>query len=85
MEISVSDAKGKLTDLVRRVEAGGEVILTRRGQAVARLERISKQVAPGERLAILEAARLSGRRAAIAGASAARSHDELYDDNGLPK
>ena len=37
MRISVSDAKAQLTELVRRAEAGEEVILTRHGQAAARL------------------------------------------------
>ncbi|WP_247410834.1 type II toxin-antitoxin system prevent-host-death family antitoxin, partial [Bradyrhizobium sp. 23] len=31
MRVSVTDAKGQLTDLVRRAEAGDEVILTRHG------------------------------------------------------
>ena len=37
MQISVTEAKGQLTDLVRRAEAGDEVILTRHGQAAVRL------------------------------------------------
>ena len=37
MRVSVSDAKGQLTELVKRAEAGDEVILTRRGHEVARL------------------------------------------------
>ncbi len=37
MLVSVSDAKGQLTELVRRAEAGDEVVLTRHGKAVARL------------------------------------------------
>ena len=37
MEISVTEAKGRLTALVRRAEAGDEVVLTRYGQAVVKL------------------------------------------------
>jgi prevent-host-death family protein len=37
MRVSVSDAKGRLTELVRRAEAGDEVVLTRRGQAAVSL------------------------------------------------
>ena len=37
MYIPVSEAKAQLTDLVRRAEAGEEIILTRFGHAVARL------------------------------------------------
>ena len=32
MKISVTEAKGQLTELVRRAEAGEEIILTRHGQ-----------------------------------------------------
>jgi len=34
MRVSVTDAKGQLTDLVRRAEAGDEVILTARGKGM---------------------------------------------------
>jgi prevent-host-death family protein len=39
MEISVTDAKAQLTELVRGAEAGDEVILTRHGQPTVRLVR----------------------------------------------
>jgi prevent-host-death family protein len=37
MQVSVSDAKAQLTDLVRRAEAGDEIILTRHGQPIVTL------------------------------------------------
>ena len=37
MQIAIPDAKARLTDLVRRAEAGEEVVLTRHGHAVVRL------------------------------------------------
>ena len=37
MQIAVSHAKGQLTELIRRAEAGEEIVLTRHGQAVVRL------------------------------------------------
>src|SRR3546814_3814091 len=37
MRVSVTEAKGQLTELVRRAEAGDEVILTRHGHAAVRL------------------------------------------------
>ena len=37
MRISVTEAKGQLTELVRLAEAGNEVILTRHGHATVRL------------------------------------------------
>lgn len=42
MRVSVSDAKGQLTELVRRAEAGDEVILTRRGYDAVRLVAVAK-------------------------------------------
>ena len=37
MQISITEAKGHLTELVRRAEAGDEVVLTRHGKAAVRL------------------------------------------------
>lgn len=85
MRVSVSDAKGQLTDLVRRAEAGDEVILTRHGQPAVRLVPIGEKPAGADRRRILEALRAAGRQKAIAGPDAAKSQDFLYDDTGLPK
>jgi prevent-host-death family protein len=84
MRISVSEAKAQLTDLVRRAEAGDEVVLTRHGQAVVRLVPITAAVDRESRKALLEAIRDSGRSKATAGPTAARSQDFLYGDDGLP-
>jgi prevent-host-death family protein len=86
MRISVTEAKGQLTELVRRAEAGDEVILTRHGQAAVRLVPIKKARldAPARR-ALLEAVRASGSGKARPGPAAARSQDFLYDKRGLPK
>lgn len=35
--ISVADAKSHLSEILDRVEAGDEVVITRRGKAIARL------------------------------------------------
>jgi prevent-host-death family protein len=35
--VSVADAKARLSEILDRVEAGEEVVITRRGKAVARL------------------------------------------------
>ena len=86
MRISVSDAKGQLTDLVRRAEAGDEIILTRHGQAAARLVAVKKErLSPKERRQLLESVRAEGSAKASPGPSAARSQDFLYDEYGLPK
>jgi prevent-host-death family protein len=86
MRISVTDAKGRLTDLVKRVEAGDEVILTRHGHAAARLVAIKdKPMDATARRQLLEAVRAAGSAKASRGPSAARSQDFLYNKKGLPK
>jgi prevent-host-death family protein len=85
MQVSVSDAKGRLTDLVRRAEAGEEVVLTRHGQPAARLVPIKAALDRAGRRKILDAVRETGGAKATAGAGAARSQDFLYDEAGLPE
>lgn len=85
MQISVTDAKGRLTDLVRRSEMGDDVVLTRHGQPVARLIPIRQVRDHAGRRAFLESIRAEGKRKASRGPSASRSQDFLYDKYGLPK
>ncbi|EXL02177.1 prevent-host-death protein [Brucella anthropi] len=85
MRISVTEAKGQLTELVRRAEAGDEVVLTRHGHAAVRLVPVRNVPGRKDRRALLEALRKSGAAKALAGAPAARSQDFLYDDDGLPQ
>ncbi len=85
VRISITDAKGQLTGLVRRAEAGEEVILTRHGQPAARLLAIKAQPDRAERRRVLEAVRRSGADKAVQGEDAARSQDFLYDQDGVPK
>ena len=84
MRISVTEAKGQLTELVRRAEQGEEVILTRHGHPAARIVAMKAPVDKQTRKALLEALRKSGAKPEIFG-SAARSQDFLYDERGLPK
>ncbi|MGY3616075.1 type II toxin-antitoxin system Phd/YefM family antitoxin [Bradyrhizobium sp. USDA 10063] len=84
MRISVTEAKGQLTDLVRRAEAGDEVILTRHGHPAVRLVPITATPNRKARRALLEAVRQRGAVKATAGPTAARSQDFLYGDDGLP-
>jgi prevent-host-death family protein len=85
MKISVSEARARLTDLVRRAEAGDDVILTRHGRPAARLVAIRQARDRGTRRRILEAAREQASRKAIQGPDAARSQDVLYDEHGMPR
>lgn len=87
MEISVSDAKAQLTDLVRRAEAGEVVILTRHGHPVARLvpADIKPPIDAARRLALLQ--ELSKRAAAKTkpGPGADEADAFLYGDDGMPR
>jgi prevent-host-death family protein len=85
MEISVSDAKGQLTELVRRAEARDEVILTRHGHPAVRLVPVKPAADARRRRALMEEVSAAGMRKISPGADAARSQDFLYDEDGLPK
>ena len=85
MRVSVSDAKGRLTELVRSAEAGDEVILTRHGQSAVRLVPVRAMPDRKSRRALLEAARAAGTARKRPGPAAARSQDFLYGKDGLPK
>lgn len=85
VRISVTDAKAQLTDLVRRAEAGDDIVLTRHGQPAARLVAIKSVGAPAARRRVMETLRRQASRKAVQGVSAARSQDFLYDDDGLPE
>jgi prevent-host-death family protein len=71
-----------ITELIRRAEAGDDVILTRHGNAVVRLVPIRPAPDRKSRRALLEAVRASAAGKAKAGPDAARSQDFLYGDNG---
>lgn len=86
MRISVTEAKSQLTDLVRRAEAGDEIILTRHGQAAVRLVPVTKaRLDAKARKELLEAVRASAAAKASSGPGAGKSQDFLYDENGLPR
>jgi prevent-host-death family protein len=85
MEISVTDAKAQLTDLVRRAEAGEDVVLTRHGHPAVRLAPVRRLVDIEARRALIERVRKAGGAKASPGPSAARSQDFLYGDDGMPE
>jgi prevent-host-death family protein len=84
MRVSVTEAKGQLTELVRRAEAGDEVILTRHGNAAVRLVPVKPVADAKARKVLLATVRASAAAKATTGPSAARSQDFLYGDDGLP-
>jgi len=89
MEVALSDAKARLTDLVRRAEAGDDVVLTRHGRRAVRLVPVddapaSKAMREHRRKLLddlIAAARAAGP---YRGPPAERATDFLYDENGLP-
>jgi prevent-host-death family protein len=84
MLVAVSEAKGQLTELVRRAEAGDEVVLTRHGHAVVRLVPVHTVRDSAFRQALLAEVRASAAGHATDGPRADRSQDFLYDEDGLP-
>jgi prevent-host-death family protein len=85
MRVSVTDAKAQLTDLVRRAEAGDEVVLTRHGHDAVRIVPVASPSDTVEkRREFLEELSRRAAAKALPGPSAARSQDFLYDENGLP-
>jgi prevent-host-death family protein len=85
MQVSVSDAKAQLTDLVRRAEAGGDVVLTRHGQPAVRLVPIQRKPTSDEKRAVLERFRgVAQGKPEWQGVTAATVADFLYDEFGLP-
>ncbi len=57
--VTVADAKARLSDLLAQVEAGEEVVITRRGQPVARLSQVEKPKEAVKSLAEFRARMLS--------------------------
>lgn len=85
MRVSITKASAQLAELVRRAEAGEDVVLTRHGHAAVRLVPVHTVPSVKDRRVLLEALRKSGAAKVSAGVSAARSQDFLYDDDtGLP-
>lgn len=84
MQIPITEAKAHLTELVRRAEAGDEIVLTRHGKAAVRLVPVAQAVPRDRRRAVMVAARASAALRMTAGPEAARSQDFLYGDDGLP-
>ena len=82
MQISVTDAKSQLTELVRRAEAGDDVVLTRHGKAAVRLVPVAAKPSRADKRALLAEMRNAATKK---GLPAARSQDFLYGEDGLPK
>jgi prevent-host-death family protein len=84
MQLAITEAKARLTDLVRRAEAGEDVVLTRHGHAVVRLVAVHARRSVKDKANLIAAIRARAALKAVPGPAAARSQDFLYDDEGLP-
>ena len=88
MRISLAEAETQLGELVRRAEAGDEIVLTRDGKPSVRLVPVEPPALTEEQIAarrrLMEGIWETAKAKALAGPSAARSQDYLYDENGLP-
>jgi prevent-host-death family protein len=78
MRISVTEAKGQLTELVRRAEAGEEVVLTRHGRDAIRFAPIKPVQSLDERRRLLD----SVQAAAAVTSASARSVSRAYETWG---
>ena len=84
MQVPMKQAKAQLTELVKRAEAGEEIVLTRHGQPTVRLAPVNRSYDPQARGRAINAVMDSARGKATSGPDAAHSADFLYDDDGLP-
>lgn len=88
MDVPVTETDPALADLVRRVEAGEEVVMTRDGTPVARVVPVTvprSSSTPEERGAALDRFQAKIRALDLPpGPPAERCSDFLYDENGLP-
>ena len=87
MQYAISDAKAQLTSLVRKAEAGEDVVLTRH---VVRLVAVKAKPSAEDRARAIVSAQASVAEMIEAGKvsrlpDAASSQDFLYDEDGLPK
>ncbi|WP_367978909.1 type II toxin-antitoxin system Phd/YefM family antitoxin [Spiribacter onubensis] len=74
-----------MTDLVRRAEAGEDIVLTRHGHAVARLVAMRPCTLGAGRAAQVAAIRARAAAKALPGSSARQSQDFLYDEDDRPE
>jgi prevent-host-death family protein len=85
MNVSISDAKAQIGDLIRRAEEGEQIVLTRDGRAVVQLGPVGPTLTPDERGRIIDEIVREARGKAVPGPNAAHSQDDLYDEYGLPR
>ncbi|HEY7855114.1 MAG TPA: type II toxin-antitoxin system prevent-host-death family antitoxin [Terriglobales bacterium] len=66
-EVSVAEAKARLSALLQEVENGAEVVITRRGRPIARVAAVERKLQP---IDLSEADRIRGRQKRVSEPSA---------------
>lgn len=84
MDIPVTQAKARLSELMRRAQAGEEIVLTRHGKPAARIVPAAPPPDQRARRALIASVQAAARQRIKPGPTAARSQDFLYDERGLP-
>ncbi len=84
MDMSITEAKARLTDLVRRAEAGEDIVLTRHGQPAVRLVAVKRTVTPAEIDAAITRAQDEVAALGLGWPNTTSDHGDLYDEFGLP-
>ena len=86
MRISLADAEGQLTELIRLARQGEEILVTEDGHPIARLEAVKTFISdPAERHNFIKKLQEQVRQMNLPpDTDAARSQDFLYGDDGLP-
>ncbi len=85
MEISIREAKAKLTNLIRRAELGEEVVVTRHGKPVVTINPVKSRPTSSQRREILQQFLGSAVGRVAPGTTSRSAQNDLYDDAGLPK
>lgn len=85
MEIALSKAKARLSELAARADGGEDVTITRRGKNPIRLVSEKRKRTPEEKRAVLDRYRgaLKGRPG-MDGVTSENISDFLFDERGLP-
>jgi len=84
MNLAISKAKSKLTDLVKRAEQGEEVVLTRHGTQVVKLVPIRPVLDLETKKEILSRLLEESQSIICRDTNAADSQDFLYGEDGMP-
>lgn len=84
MKIAISEAKGRLSALIKAANKGEQVLLTSHGKPVAEIRPYGRLSDPAEKRAALDAIAANAAAKARKGTPAHQADHFLYDDAGMP-